>query len=1174
MRRSDCPDANDLAAAIEGRADEALRGAIVGHLLSCEECREVLAETMRAQEAGAPLGALRSPDRTIRAPGWWARRSVRVGGVLAASAAVVLLGLLLFSRLAEKWDRSPDRVDVLVEDLVRATGAQRRTEGRVSGGFLWAPKTATRGGGGSKDEGSIQPPAWDLAAAASRIAKAAKAHPDPEHENALGMAHLLLGDLDEAVRALESAVRRQPLQAAFHSDLAAALLERAGKRNDAQDLVHALDEAEAAMHFEPGRPEAAFNQALALEKLHLTEDAAKAWESYLRIDSTSPWAAEARERLGALRNRGAAASWDSDGRRLRQEALARQLPAVRSLASLHAQSVERQLLKDTLGGWVRASAEGRPEEAERQLRAAETIASALQNVTGDRLYLDSVKTITSSLADGDRLEAQRSGIQEFVEGMGFYDRLDGASARMHFTHAVRTLRAARNPLSEVAALQVAICDYIHADMTAAAGGLEAVRNEALRLQAPVLKARAERMLGLIATIRGRPGDSLPLYRSALATFDAARMSDNAVSTRFLLAASYDGLGDRGEEWRWTLDGLSLFDQFEDAKRASATLMETAIAAMSQGFPQAAIRFQERALALARRESDPAAMADGLLWLALARSRAGDLSGARSSLTEARIWADRVADEEVRRRTEANLLACEGEILNESDRPKAETALTGALRYFEDTGADMRLAELRVRRGRLRLASGAEDDAETDFLAAVRAVEEGRSAVARESLRISFFDTAREVYDEVVGFEAVRRGLPDRALEFAERGRARTLLDRMAPAPMMQREGDPAPSTAPLTSEQIRDAVPRHTGLIYYYVLPDRLLVWTIATGSMGFSERPVTRDQLRALVEDFRASLAAARNSTLGSAGDSPDHKAWREQAAQLYDLLVRPALDRLPGIRALVILPDGPLDALPFAALVDRNRASYLIDYLSVTFAPSASLFLRPGDSEATPPGDGPVLVVGNPAFSREIFQDLSDLPGGLVEADRVAGLYPAARRLVGPEATRKNILLALHRAEMFHFAGHALTNDRDPALSSLVVAADSAGGDPGNLYAGDLEVSPFPNLRLVVLAGCRTGIGKFSPGEGLLSLARPFLGAGVPAVLVSLWDVDDPSSVEMTTRFHRHWKEISDPAEALRLAQKDMMASSEAAYRSPAAWAAWQVVAIAQGRPASGEKENEAHR
>src|SRR2546426_12664665 len=101
MRRSDCPDANDLAAAIEGRADEALRGAIVRHLLSCGECREVVAETMRAQEAGAPPGALRSPDRTIRAPGGGARRSVRGGGGLAATAAH-LRGLLLCRPAGER----------------------------------------------------------------------------------------------------------------------------------------------------------------------------------------------------------------------------------------------------------------------------------------------------------------------------------------------------------------------------------------------------------------------------------------------------------------------------------------------------------------------------------------------------------------------------------------------------------------------------------------------------------------------------------------------------------------------------------------------------------------------------------------------------------------------------------------------------------------------------------------------------------------------------------------------------------------------------------------------------------------------------------------------------------------------------------------------------------------
>ncbi|PYQ19311.1 MAG: hypothetical protein DMF81_22315 [Acidobacteria bacterium] len=99
----------------------------------------------------------------------------------------------------------------------------------------------------------------------------------------------------------------------------------------------------------------------------------------------------------------------------------------------------------------------------------------------------------------------------------------------------------------------------------------------------------------------------------------------------------------------------------------------------------------------------------------------------------------------------------------------------------------------------------------------------------------------------------------------------------------------------------------------------------------------------------------------------------------------------------------------------------------------------------------------------------------------------------------------------------------------------------------------SGLPRTRVVVLAACRTAAGPVSRVEGALSLGRPFLAAGVPDVVASLWDIDDSVSRRFFVAFHRALLVEGDPLLALRKAQITLLRGDDVSLAHPASWAAF---------------------
>ena len=369
---------------------------------------------------------------------------------------------------------------------------------------------------------------------------------------------------------------------------------------------------------------------------------------------------------------------------------------------------------------------------------------------------------------------------------------------------------------------------------------------------------------------------------------------------------------------------------------------------------------------------------------------------------------------------------------------------------------------------------------------------------------------------------------------------------------------------PLRLEQIQASLPHGTVLVEYCVLADRTFAWLLARDRFESFTLPVGRSE----IEKWTATLqreASLRDPTSFEAGLNAPFSALLAKLWSRIGQLVDGAGE---GERRLVLIPDGPIHGLPLAALRNPATRRFLIQELPVSVAASATLYaFSLARDEALPPARVPrILLVGDPAFdaSSELTRHLPRPARAWREINLIGEVYahksgdPCVTRvakLTGPDAGVPALLEKARHSTVVHLAGHAVANPAAPYRSVLLLAPSP--GHSGALYAeellGKLEL---PKTRLFVLSACSTAGGHPVGPEGLAALVRPFIAAGVPGVVGSLWDVENDPTESLLVAFHSHYKEGHDAAVALRLAQLDLLSDKNPALRSALVWAPFQLI------------------
>ncbi len=220
-----------------------------------------------------------------------------------------------------------------------------------------------------------------------------------------------------------------------------------------------------------------------------------------------------------------------------------------------------------------------------------------------------------------------------------------------------------------------------------------------------------------------------------------------------------------------------------------------------------------------------------------------------------------------------------------------------------------------------------------------------------------------------------------------------------------------------------------------------------------------------------------------------------RRHLSELADVLWAPL--ELDASRVLLV-PHGPLHALPFAALPEAS-GGLVVDRHLVSTLPSASCrrYLRTASGLGGP--ETRVLAV-------EV--DAPDLPAARREVDVVRRRFPRGQCLRGKRATRDRFRAAAPEANVIHLATHGLFRPDDATFSSIL------------LSDGWLSVHDIYGLRLqadlVALSACQSGRSWLAAGDEVVGLMRGFLHAGASALLVSLWPVDDEATADLMASFY----------------------------------------------------------
>ncbi len=1066
-----------------------------------------------------------------------------------AAARAALLALMGHAILACNQGVEPAAgVSPARAALAAEIGAVRPVEGRLAGGFAYAPyPTSVPPDPGLGNEA--------LAEALGALGAAAFEPGGGRDARAVadaGVRNLLDGKWDAAVTLLEQARKLAPRDAWIASDLAATYQARGRQLARAYDLFQALDTAGEAVRLDPSLLEARFNRALALTDLHLPWDAEEAWRDYLRGDPSSGWAAEARGHLRTLVTRpDEKEEWRRERKALEQAALGGDVGTVERIARRFPLRTRRWGEENLLARWAEARRAGRATAAGEAVRIARVVGAALARLAGDRLLLEAAERIAQvEKADPRAVADLAAGHIAYRDGVRLFDR-HGAEAAPTLRSAQEALARAGSPLAHWATLYLAACDAQTYSYDALEGRLAAVDRAIAGRSYPNLAARVLWIRGLIDLVRSDYDLALTRLQKSLALVERSGEIEHAAALEGLIAEYYYWVGDPAASWAHLHKALAVYDRIPEPRRRESVVSGAASAALRSGSPEVALHFLNEAVRVAEATGQARDLASALVWRARARWQAGHHNAALRDL-EAAGQAAQSMPERSRVLSETSVLLATGEVLAESDPQRAADALDRAIDLLHETDHGSALARAYHERSRIRRRLGDRAGAEQDLNAALRTIEAQRGRVSLAD-RASFLDVARAVYADL-GLCALERGRADLAYEYAEQAQGRVLADLIAGAASSE-----AGEVDLLTLAEVRASLPPDTLLLQLSAWGDEVHGWAVTAGGWDHDRWAIARSDLETQLERFRTALfrdpAAAER--LGSA-------LWRRLLAPAETLL-------RPGMEVVLVLGDG-LRSLPAAALVNPATGRHLIQDYDLSVSPSARVALSRSPRCAGPPREEPALLwVAAPAISKLHYPDLPPLDPAPAVRDAAAALFARTRALSGADATVEEVLAAAGDHELVHIATHALPSPREPLLSRILLAPDPAGGGSGALTQRHLADRAFAKTCVVELAACRTAQGPSSPTEGVLSLAYPFLAAGVPAVVATLWAVDGDAADAFSIELYRGLHAGLEVTAAASAAQRALLASDRPELRRPSAWAGFQLVgrgSFAVARPAQGAR------
>jgi CHAT domain-containing protein len=340
------------------------------------------------------------------------------------------------------------------------------------------------------------------------------------------------------------------------------------------------------------------------------------------------------------------------------------------------------------------------------------------------------------------------------------------------------------------------------------------------------------------------------------------------------------------------------------------------------------------------------------------------------------------------------------------------------------------------------------------------------------------------------------------------------------------------------TEPVQADVPDDCLLVEYFVARGEVLAFVIKRGRIQLRRLGCRYDQLQPLIQHLWLNLRTVRAVPERAVDLMPNANTL---LGQLYGYLFAPLADDVAGYERLTIVPHGALHYLPFHALHDGE--AYLVAQYEISYLPVASILRYCVRSDRAPSG---ALALGHSYGGR--------LPHALDEARAVAQIL-GGRAYVEEDAVRMRLQETASTGRVIHIATHGEFRPDNPLFSGLALA----DGWLTTLDIFDLQLK----ASLVTLSACETGQSVVGGGDELQGLMRAVLYAGAASLIVSMWTAEDRSTARLMKLLYGHLAEGARKGEALRHAQRDLMAMAandgeraETAYAHPYYWAPFFLV------------------
>lgn len=939
--------------------------------------------------------------------------------------------------------------------------------------------------------------------------------------------------------ALERAAAAAPEDAEQWIDLGAATLVAAGETDRPELLVQAIETTARAAELAPGRPEAHFNRALALSSFHLETPAKAAWEEFLRLEPAGPWAEEARSQLAALSRKSPLRWGKAEQEVLRKTAVTSEPGRLRELIAPVRQQAREWVERELLAEWAAAVAAHDRGRASAILSAARAIAEALTALTGDTLLRDAVAALAGAEPGAPATEQLARGHDLLAQGYGKIYGWMPEQALPPLDEAAGLLRSAGSPFSAWARFYHALATYYANRSRDAERQLAALAADVEGKSYPALQGRIAWIRGLAVSSLEELQPAADHYARAMGIFCALGEVENRAAAQSLYASALSRLGKSDHAWNQAYAAFERRPEILNPVRDHALLEDAVFGALREGLHLAARAISDEHVYTTERTGNAQ-----LLHLARLRSAAVFAAlrkplRAEEELRLATLALEELPSPALRQRGDADSSLAQGRTLIRSDPHAALDLLSAAVRGFAEQDFVQRLPETYHARAQAHLALGRPIDAERDLEREIRLLDLGRQGVVSFPDRAAFAGLTRAAFDAMVDLQVHQHGSLAKAFAVSEARRA-----ALEPSGSLASRRNPDPATGAAANtvslEVAQERLPAGTGLLVVTVLPDSTLIWVIRRDAVATAEIAVPLSKLRGHAESFRKAVLSGQRV------------GWQKTGAELSQWLLRPVAEGLAGLHQLVIIPDRFLYEIPFEALPHPRSGLLLVEDVATLYAPSATLYerlTRSATARARPGSPELLALAGwNDGHGR-----LPALPAAERETKAVAALYTGARAFSGDALDPEQPLASLHGVEIFHFAGHATSQGTFESDAALVLA-DTARGQV-RVSAAELGAAA-PRLRLAVLGACSTARADGARGEPLSRLVEPLLAAGVPAVLGSLWAVEDSAAEALLLAFHRHMASGRDPAGALRAAKLALLRTAE-----PHDWAGWVLVGASPG-------------